>query len=228
MGAAMIDRAELERDRVAGTPGPWAADENEIFAADVNIVDCWLAGSTIDEFEANIRRVARLPDLEAAHISALDRIAVLEGALREIAGYLRTDELATEYDVECADFEGGYDACIDRARAALDGTADTAAPLSPAARDVLAERRRQVDVEGWTSEHDDTHRDGELALAAACYAMSSAGLARHQFRGWWPWDWAWFKRSPGRRELVKAGALILAEIERRDRHAERIEREAQR
>ena len=31
----------------------------------------------------------------------------------------RTNELETEYDAECADFEGGYDACIDRARAAL-------------------------------------------------------------------------------------------------------------
>lgn len=40
-------------------------------------------------------------------------------ALREIARQKRTDELGTKYDVECADFEGGYDECISRARAAL-------------------------------------------------------------------------------------------------------------
>lgn len=43
----------------------------------------------------------------------------LREALSEIAKQKRTDELETEYDVECADFEGGYDLCIDRARAAL-------------------------------------------------------------------------------------------------------------
>jgi hypothetical protein len=47
------------------------------------------------------------------------RVKELEDALREIASQKKTDELETEYDVECADFEGGYDACIDRARAAL-------------------------------------------------------------------------------------------------------------
>mgnify|MGYP003409449942 FL=1 len=38
----------------------------------------------------------------------------------EIQGHFRqkkTNEMDTEYDVEVADFEGGYDACIDRARA---------------------------------------------------------------------------------------------------------------
>src|SRR5690606_333611 len=38
-----------------------------------------------------------------------------------------------------------------------------------AARDVLAERRRQIEAEGWTPGHDDKHAEG-LACAAACYA----------------------------------------------------------
>lgn len=57
---------------------------------------------------------------------AKDEIAALRAklkeaveALREIATQKKTDELVTEFDVEYADFEGGYDACIDRARAAL-------------------------------------------------------------------------------------------------------------
>jgi hypothetical protein len=103
-----------------------------------------------------------------------------------------------------------------------------------AARDVLAERRRQVEAEGWTSEHDDAHGKGEIARAAATYAMAGAmqtSYLRDNFLGeWvnykfsdvrsqWPgsWDWSWFKPSHPRRDLVKAAALILAEIERLDR-----------
>jgi len=91
-------------------------------------------------------------------------------------------------------------------------------PENPAARDVLAERQRQVSAEGWTPEHDDTHTDCSMPLAAACYALDAAGYSvqRHQF---WPWDLTWWKPGQPRRNLVKAAALILAEIERIDRAA---------
>jgi len=88
-----------------------------------------------------------------------------------------------------------------------------------AARDVLAERRRQIEAEGWTPEHDDAYKRDELACAAACYCMSSVGVLFEQFEGMWPWDVNWFKRADPRRDLVKAAALILAEIERLDRAA---------
>ena len=52
------------------------------------------------------------------------KIARLTEALKEIAHQKKTSELDTEYDVECADFEAGYDACIDRARAALQENAN--------------------------------------------------------------------------------------------------------
>lgn len=42
--------------------------------------------------------------------------------------------------------------------------------MSKAITDVLAERQRQKDVEGWTEEHDDQHKNHDLAHAAACYA----------------------------------------------------------
>jgi hypothetical protein len=87
-----------------------------------------------------------------------------------------------------------------------------------AAQDVLAERRRQIEVEGWTPEHDDEHSESEMAVAAACYAISSGGYAIGEVPPMWPWDKAW-KPSYSRRDLVKAGALILAEIERIDRLA---------
>ena len=90
-----------------------------------------------------------------------------------------------------------------------------------AAQAVLAERRRQIEAEGWTPEHDDQHTMGELADAAACYARSSwfedgATPYRPSF---WPWEEKWWKPTSQRQMLVKAGALILAEIERLDRAA---------
>ncbi|EAX6828150.1 TPA_asm: hypothetical protein G1X19_11190 [Salmonella enterica subsp. enterica serovar Typhimurium str. SL1344] len=99
---------------------------------------------------------------------------------------------------------------------------------TPAVCDVIAERYRQQSVEGWTSEHDDEHGDGELALAASCYAENFAlfsTLQEGESVDWsdapqpanWPWSSSWWKPSSPRRDLVKAGALILAEIERGDR-----------
>lgn len=91
--------------------------------------------------------------------------------------------------------------------------------VSRAAQDVLAERRRQVEAEGWMPEHDDEHADGELSIAAACYALSGAGWRSQAARELWPRSWrlAWWKPTTPRRDLVKAAALILAEIERLDR-----------
>jgi hypothetical protein len=79
------------------------------------------------------------------------------------------------------------------------------------ASDLLRERDRQINIEGWTAKHDDEHDGGELARAAACYASG------HPAR--WPWPLAWWKPKDKRRNLVKAGALIIAEIERLDRKA---------
>lgn len=85
-------------------------------------------------------------------------------------------------------------------------------------RAVARERRRQIAEEGWTPEHDDEHADGQIAAAAACYASSAAGVVwTSPPPAFWPWDLEWFKPSTQRRDLVKAGALILAEIERLDR-----------
>lgn len=94
------------------------------------------------------------------------------------------------------------------------------AALTQAARDVLAERRRQVEQEGWTPKHDDKYSNCELARAAATYALCShieqLKLCGEQV---WPWHPDWWKRTTYRRDLIKAGALILAEIERIDRAA---------
>ncbi|WP_185185474.1 ead/Ea22-like family protein [Klebsiella variicola] len=90
--------------------------------------------------------------------------------------------------------------------------------VTAAAAAVLAERKRQVAAEGWTSGHDDEYEHGELADAAGCYALSSElfDCAGEPPRPW-PWPDEWWKPTNRRRDLVKAGALILAEIERLDR-----------
>lgn len=88
--------------------------------------------------------------------------------------------------------------------------------IPKAAADVLAERCRQINTEGWTNQHDDSHICGSLAAAGACYAMSGAGL-EDIAEQYWPWHEDWWKPTTPRRNLVKAAALILAEIERLDR-----------
>lgn len=94
---------------------------------------------------------------------------------------------------------------------------------------IAAERRRQVEVEGWTPKHDDEHETGELAMAASVYARMAGSLDgdRNRLRSgasfvpmFWPWRSEWWKPSihdgPDARirELTKAGALIAAEIDR--------------
>jgi len=83
---------------------------------------------------------------------------------------------------------------------------------------IAIERARQCIEEGWTPQHDDGHTAGELAKAAACYATPPD--ARTDVYGFlWPETWdapTWWKPTPDDRirELVKAGALIAAEIDR--------------
>ncbi|OCC05080.1 hypothetical protein BA190_09195 [Labrys sp. WJW] len=91
--------------------------------------------------------------------------------------------------------------------------------------DVLAERRRQVTVEGWTPEHDDAHTDFSMTKAAIAYAMTAAARIYvtnlRRAVAWWPWAAKWWKPKGRRQDLVRAAALIIAEIERLDRAAER-------
>ncbi len=101
---------------------------------------------------------------------------------------------------------------------------------------IAAERQRQIDVEGWTPGHDDEHARGQLALAGASYALRGsqhdelfAAIGRQPCRGsnagwvggaklFWPWADEWWKPSQEPIDnLVKAGALIAAEIDRLQR-----------
>ncbi len=80
------------------------------------------------------------------------------------------------------------------------------------ALDILIERCRQIDKEGWSDDHDDQHSSGQLWKAALCYIFPQL-----RDEGFWPWDEKWWKPKKRRADLVKAGALIAAEIDRMDR-----------
>jgi hypothetical protein len=93
------------------------------------------------------------------------------------------------------------------------------AEMTQAAIDVLCERRRQVQELGWTHRRDDSYKRNELSAAAACFTVYAVDreCVPAMLNWLWPWAKKWRKPRNRRKALVKAGALILAEIERLDR-----------
>ena len=91
---------------------------------------------------------------------------------------------------------------------------------------ILDERNRQVLEEGWTEQHDAEHENGMLTKAAIAYTL--AGMYPEDTPGdqsmretarkyYWPWISKWWKPKDRVRNLVRAGALIAAEIDRLQR-----------
>lgn len=96
--------------------------------------------------------------------------------------------------------------------------------LTKAAQDVLAERQRQQEREGYTIQHDDEHSYNSLALAGVSYATIAARpdpdflpYGGGKTPASWPWEPAAWKPKGPRRDLVRATALLLAAIEKIDR-----------
>lgn len=85
--------------------------------------------------------------------------------------------------------------------------------------EIAGERKRQIEFYHNTPAGDDGHDTGALALAASCYALAGTH-ADDSIAGppsVWPFDSTWWKPKDARRNLIKAAALIVAEIERLDR-----------
>ncbi|RLZ06831.1 hypothetical protein EAH57_14980 [Acinetobacter sp. 2JN-4] len=109
---------------------------------------------------------------------------------------------------------------------------------SKAINDVVAERQRQIQKKGYTPDHDDLYEQNELVRAASEYTNQVIG------RGWfferhpalyqsevasdfWPWDKSYWKPKSPREDLVRATAMLIAEIERLDRKSEKTDSEVQ-
>lgn len=100
--------------------------------------------------------------------------------------------------------------------------------VSKAIKDVVSERNRQKNEEFYSDAQDDSYVNNELTRASASYVNHVVG------RSWihlskpsvyqseivpdlWPWsEQSWKPKSP-RQDLVRATALLLADIDRLDR-----------
>ncbi|XPL50821.1 ead/Ea22-like family protein [Enterobacter cloacae subsp. cloacae] len=186
-----IDKQALRADALEATGGSWVRESGEGWEAICCDDDQGNAGFIIAEFQGENATANRKFVQSANPATLLALLDELEAAEKRIA------ELGT-------------------------------LAFNPALLDVIAERQRQMSVEGWTPKHDDKHDNNELAFAASCYAFHSAAASWdfeddgtpydiHPAPKNWPWSPEWWKPKNPRRDLVKAGALILAEIERIDR-----------
>lgn len=99
-----------------------------------------------------------------------------------------------------------------------------------AIKDVINERQRQINQEFYSTENDDEYKQNELLRAAVCYAenvvrrgwvfdsnIGSDVYQEEEVPDLWPWGLDFWKPKNPRRDLVRAAALIIAEIERIDR-----------
>lgn len=85
--------------------------------------------------------------------------------------------------------------------------------MSAFALAVLAERQRQIDVEGRTPVHDDEHKASEIAAGGAAYLLDNGN--------YWPWSDGYKNDHPTRRKYVIGGAMALAAGEHLDRNRKR-------
>jgi hypothetical protein len=93
---------------------------------------------------------------------------------------------------------------------------------------IAEERQRQIDVEGYSKEHDSQHKVSEFISAASSYthsavmhALKEEGATNDALTNGIPflkksfvWGYDAFKPTNCLRDLIKAGALIAAAIDR--------------
>jgi DNA-binding XRE family transcriptional regulator len=162
--------------------------------------------STVSQFETEIgdplistlQRYARAVDAE------IDMVFT-HGMCLFCSQYGTVDDVDPEFQVGCTCSVNCGTAVCAITHAAQRGTAPkTGVEL------IADERLRQVTQEGYTAEHDDAH--SSLLPAAICYAVENGENSDPPIG--WPWarrDW----KPAGRiRNLVRAGALIAAELDR--------------
>lgn len=188
-GSRMVLRAE-KQECSTGSPGV----ENERTA------------QRIAESEQNNAQLLRERDSAQAALS--DMYTAVTGQSPEWNNDSDYTDAIAEVEVACTLWRAVSDDPVKfrRLLAELENIVST-----DAAADVISERLRQLTVEGRTAEQDDHYSNLELRNAAVCYICPSLAESH------WPWADKYWKPTSARRNLEKAGALILAEMERLDR-----------
>jgi hypothetical protein len=214
-----------------------AADEPlPALASEVHILLLWmreiavnrevalpLAGCVKDATNPCGWRNKRAEEAEAELESLKETVASLGITSREYASHLGPAMMWQNSLWQAAQSE------LDEANAKIAMLESSSVPQDAASGISLIaeERHRQITVKRWSPEHDEAHDNGEIAMAAQAY-IDGARKASHGIEmpymmsppAAWPWDWTWWKPSKRPiRNLVKAGALIAAEIDRLQRVA---------
>lgn len=102
-------------------------------------------------------------------------------------------------------------------------------PTESIISEIHRERERQYTHKWHSNEEDDKHTEGQLAKAASCYAAGETVYRidflcygrdfnpKPSIKDLWPWAGCWWNPKTRRDDLIRAAALIVAEIERLDR-----------
>ena len=77
---------------------------------------------------------------------------------------------------------------------------------------IADERKRQIEVEGYDAKHDFNEPLNSIVAAAVSYAM--VDIDKQEAEAWWNWDWKFWKPKDRKRNLVRAGALIAAALDK--------------
>jgi hypothetical protein len=96
----------------------------------------------------------------------------------------------------------------------------------PVVFDVIHERLRQVHKHGFGPVHDDMHVRGEILDAALSYAYAAINVGNDTMKKppkEWPWEAKdWKPAETAGENLIKATALMIAELERLKRQQDRL------
>lgn len=224
---ALWELTQAGEEALAGTVGTASVNERAAFNAwrvdGLGEVTCspegaaWLAwqGRAARDRSLSLSPATRdvlqalSPERDAELVKSLDAL----GRIVELSRALRQGGPAPE---DLQDLSEALEEAVAIAHDAVAGLPDPDAAI----RSITHERQRQIEAEGWTPERDDQYQQGELAKAAAGYVLhahADQSWKNHHLPNFWPFAPQWFKPADPRRMLVKAGALVVAEIQRIDR-----------
>lgn len=195
-------------EKQAPLGGVYDAEKGELLPIDYTFEDDELEG--VYDCRTNGERIAaleeRVAELEANTGLRIEHLAANDGASLIVA-----EEVDPLEALEAAYYDENHmmwerDEWQSRAEAY-----EAKLMAKSGASLILRERERQIDEEWYSPEHDDRYTKGQLYIAAECYACLDDYLEAPDL---WPWDKKLWKPKDRISNLVRAGALLAAEIDR--------------